>query len=53
METTTCPSCQTEAKFLAGEPTTAQEMTRWDRWGCTCTTEQAEEAMRWMDMVTR
>lgn len=53
MNKTPCTSCQTEAKFKAGEPTTSLEMNQWSLWGCFCTTEQADEANRWFESVTR
>ncbi len=51
--TTTCPSCETDAKMAAGEETTASERNRWAMWGCTCSTEAEAEAVAWMDSVTR
>lgn len=50
---TTCTACQVDAKRAAGEPITQQERNAWMMWGCTCTTEAAQDAMAWMALVTR
>lgn len=50
--TTKCHSCQVEADVLAGTASRA-DRNHWSLWGCTCITEDAEEAAEWMDKVTR
>jgi hypothetical protein len=47
-----CHSCQVEESVLNGTAS-QQDRNHWSLWGCTCTTESQDEAMEWMDMVTR
>jgi len=49
---TKCHSCQVEASVLAGTASNA-DRNHWSLWGCTCTTEAAEEAAAWLDRVSR
>lgn len=44
MTTTTCTTCQIEAKRNVGQELTNQERNHWMLWGCTCTDSTEAEA---------
>lgn len=50
-----CYTCQADeqAERHGFDSMTQQQRNHWAMWGCTCTTEQAEEAQAFMNMMTR
>ena len=50
-ETNTCLTCELDAKREAGLELTNQERNHWMLWGCTC--NNSDEAVEWMESVTR